>query len=154
MKRPRHALPRPSAAACLVLSLGLLVTGGCASTGTPVAGSTAAPAWTGTVQSIQETGESGGWQGIVGSLSGTVLGALLGSAIGGGVGTTIATVVTSGLGAAGGQELGSRLGAKPVYRVTIRGTDGIDRTVKSEEKPNFQLGATVSLDANGKLITP
>lgn len=126
--------------------------GGCATTGAPSGGGSAAP-WTGTVQSIQEGAATGGWQGLVGSLSGSVLGALLGSAIGGGVGTTIATVITSSLGAAGGQEVGARLGAKPVYQVTVRGQDGIDRTLRSEEKPAYQPGATVSVGADGR-ITP
>lgn len=141
----------PSRLAAGLIALALL--GGCATTGVPAAAGSAPAPWSGTVQSIQEGAATGGWQGIVGSLSGSVLGAVLGAGIGGGVGTTIATVITSSLGAAGGQEVGARLGAKPVYQVMVRGQDGIDRTLRSSEKPAYQPGATVSVAADGT-ITP
>lgn len=132
----------------LAASLGL---GACASIGT---GSTAGgTAWTGTVQSVQETQSSGGWQGLVGSIGGSVVGALLGSGIGAGVGQTIATVITSSMGAVGGQQLGSMLGAQQAYNVVVRGSDGVDRTVQVAGKPTFAPGASVQVGADGKITT-
>ncbi len=141
----RHSWSRPIAGAVLAATL---LASGCASTTGMRA--PAAP-WTGTVQSIREVESKAGWQSMVGGLAGAVAGAVLGSGIGAGTGKTIASVITSAMGATAGQAVGGFLGAKPAYDVTVRGADGIDRTVQLPDKPAFMPGARVEVRPDGTL---
>lgn len=129
---------------------------GCATTALGPSGTTGAgaTAWTGTVQSIQEvqTGGGGGWAAPIGGVLGTVVGAVLGSGIGAGVGKTIASVVTSGIGSIAGQRAGVAIaGTSSAWDVAVRGSDGVDKTVRTAQRPNFSPGATVTVGADGSL---
>lgn len=117
--------------------------GGCATTS--VAPADASPT-TGTVQSIQESESAGGWQSMTGSILGLVVGAVAGAQIGKGTGNTIASILTSSAGAGLGNAAGGALGRQTQWAVTIRGSDGIDRTVRTTERPNFAPGARVKVN--------
>jgi outer membrane lipoprotein SlyB len=145
-----HPIHRYSRAALIALGLTL---GACASTsgGAPPGASSSSAAWTGTVQSIQETQSSPGWASMTGGIVGTVVGAVLGSGIGAGVGKTIASVVVSGVAGVGGQKVGSVLASSSAWDVAIRGSDGVDRTVRVAQKPGFAPGANVQVGADGSI---
>ncbi len=136
---PLHAAFVRIAVAVPVIAMTL---GGCATTS--IAPADTSPT-TGTVQSIQESEAGGGWQSITGSILGMVVGAVAGAQIGKGTGNTIASILTSSAGAGLGNAAGGALGRQTQWAVTIRGADGIDRTVRTTDKPNFQPGARVKV---------
>lgn len=132
----------PAPRAVLAVPLLALALGGCATTGSAPADATPT---LGTVQSIQESEAAGGWQSLTGSIVGMVVGAVAGSQIGKGTGNTIASILTSSAGAGVGSYAGGMLGKTTTWAVTVRGADGIDRTVRTTDRPNFQPGARVKV---------
>jgi outer membrane lipoprotein SlyB len=117
----------------------LLLAAGCATTpGAGVSG-------TGQVVSIQESQQASTGASVVGAIGGAVLGGLLGSQIGGGSGQTIATAVGSIGGSMAGSAIANHAGAETVWDVTVRFDDGIDRTIRVNERPNVRPGDRVSV---------
>lgn len=106
----------------------------------------------GVVQSIAERQETDSTGKVIGAVGGAVLGGWLGSGIGGGTGQTLATVAGSVGGAMAGSAVADKVGSGVVWDVVVRFEDGIDRTVRVTQRPNFKPGDRVSV-ANG-VITP
>lgn len=97
----------------------------------------------GTVVSIHEVQQSSTGGQVVGAIGGALLGGWLGSNIGGGTGQTIATTVGAVGGAAAGSAIGSNVATTTAWDVTIRFEDGVDRTVRTEQRPDFRPGDRV-----------
>ena len=119
----------------------LLLAAGCATTPQSV------PSGVGSVVSIHESQQTSTEAAVLGSVGGAVAGALLGSTIGGGSGQTIATGLGSVGGSMAGSAIANRAGAETVWDVTVRFDDGIDRTVRVRERPNFRPGDRVSVSS-------
>ena len=103
---------------------------------------------TGVVQSIAEIQQPSQTGSVVGALGGAVVGGLLGSTIGGGTGQTVATVVGSVGGSMAGSALGSRAATDTLWDVTVRFEDGIDRTVRTKQRPMFRNGDRVRVSGD------
>jgi outer membrane lipoprotein SlyB len=130
-----------------------VVLGACTTTSlAPAAGSSqpAAP-WSGVVQSINETQSTGSWQSMTGGITGSIAGVLVGSRFGGGVGKTILAVVSSAVGSVGGSKVGSALGTSTAWDVTVRGNDGIDKTVRVAQRPTYGPGTSVQVGTDGTI---
>jgi outer membrane lipoprotein SlyB len=119
----------------------LLAVAGCATT--PESGVSG----TGQVVSIQESTQTSTGAQVVGTLGGAVLGALLGSQIGGGSGQVIAGTVGSVGGAMAGSAIANHAGQEMVWDVTVRFDDGIDRVIRTRERPAFRPGDRVSVSS-------
>jgi outer membrane lipoprotein SlyB len=115
--------------------------GGCAST-PPAAGISG----TGTVVGIQETMEASQTNSTVGAIGGALLGGLIGSQIGDGAGRTVATAVGTVGGSVVGSNVAGKSGQKMVWVVGVRFEDGIDRSIKVTERPNFRPGDKVRVE--------
>jgi len=102
----------------------------------------------GVVQSIHEKQEADTAGKVIGAVGGAVLGSWLGSGIGGGTGQTVATVAGGVGGAMAGSAVADKLGSNAVWDVVVRFEDGIDRTVRVTQQPNYKPGDRVSV-SNG-----
>jgi outer membrane lipoprotein SlyB len=98
---------------------------------------------TGVVQTIVETQQASGGSTAVGAIGGALIGGWLGSQVGGGTGQTIATAAGGVAGSMAGGSVAAKASAKPVWRVTVRFEDGINRDVVLQERPNFRPGDRV-----------
>jgi outer membrane lipoprotein SlyB len=98
---------------------------------------------TGVVQTIVETSQASGGSTAVGAIGGALVGGWLGSQVGGGTGQTIATAAGGVAGSMAGASVAAKSSAKPVWRVTVRFEDGINRDVVLQERPNFRPGDRV-----------
>ncbi len=97
----------------------------------------------GTVVGISESQQASAGAGAAGSIGGALVGGALGSLVGGGTGQTIATGVGAVAGGVAGNQVASNVGARPVWDVSIRFEDGIDRVVRTEQRPDFRPGDKV-----------
>jgi outer membrane lipoprotein SlyB len=121
----------------------LLLAAGCATTP-----QSSPPSGAGSVVSIHESQQTSTEARVLGSVGGAIAGGLLGSTIGGGSGQTIATVLGSVGGSMAGSAIANRAGAETVWDVTVRFDDGIDRTIRVRERPDFRPGDRVNV-SNG-----
>jgi outer membrane lipoprotein SlyB len=103
---------------------------------------------TGTVQSIAEIQQPSQTGSVVGAVGGALVGGLLGSTIGGGTGQTIATVVGSVGGSVAGGAVGSKAATDTFWDVTVRFEDGIDRAVRTKQRPTFRNGDRVRVSGD------
>ena len=140
----RPAMNTLSRALSLALSA-LVLAAGCATTPEQ-----AEPSGDGTVMSINESQQTSTAASVGGSVGGAVAGALLGSAFGSGRGTTVASVIGGVGGSMVGSSIANRAGAETVWDVTVRFADGIDRTVRVRERPDYRPGDRVSV-AGGRV---
>jgi outer membrane lipoprotein SlyB len=119
----------------------------CANTG----GSTSISG-TGVVQSIQETQKPSTAANVIGTVGGAVLGAWAGSAIGGGTGQTIASVAGGVGGSMAGNAVANNVARETVWDVSIQFDDGITRSLRVDQRPNFRPGSKVRVTSG--VITP
>jgi outer membrane lipoprotein SlyB len=119
----------------------VLLVAGCATTpGSGVSG-------TGNVVSIQEAQQTSTGAQVVGTLGGALAGALLGSQIGGGSGQVIAGTVGAVGGSMAGSAIANHTGQETVWDVTVRFDDGIDRVIRTRDRPAFRPGDRVSVSS-------
>ena len=100
------------------------------------------------MQSIAEKEEGTTTGNVVGALGGALVGGWLGSNIGGGSGKTIATAVGAVGGAVGGKHVGNKMSKAASWDVTVRFDDGIDRSIRVTERPNYRPGDRVRVSNN------
>ena len=116
------------------------------------AGGQSAPAISGfgTVQSINETTESSTGKTTAGAVGGALVGGAIGSLFGGGTGKTIATAVGATAGSVAGANVVGSHTATPVWDVSIRFEDGVNRVVRTAVRPSFKPGDKVQV-INGQI---
>lgn len=130
----------------LALAAVLFLVAGCATTpGADVSG-------TGSVVSILEAKQTSTGAQVVGTLGGAVIGALVGSQIGGGSGQIIAGTVGSVGGSMAGSAIANHAGQETVWDVTVRFDDGIDRVIRTRNRPSFRPGDRVTVSSG--VVTP
>jgi outer membrane lipoprotein SlyB len=104
-----------------------------------------APPFTGTgvVLSIAEIQQGDAGAGIAGAIGGAIVGGLLGSQIGGGTGQVIAATTGSAIGSVAGGAAASKATTRPVWQVSVRFEDGIDRSYTVDQLPDYRPGDRV-----------
>lgn len=136
-----------SVARLLTLFAALLAFAGCATTDP-----NANLVGNGVVQNIFETQKPNTGAQVVGTVGGALLGAWAGSAIGGGTGQTIATVAGGVGGSMAGSAVANRAAQDTVWDVTVLFDNGITRTIRVSQPPNFRPGSRVRVQ--GGTIAP
>jgi outer membrane lipoprotein SlyB len=106
----------------------------------------------GVVQSIHESQKPNTGAQVVGTVGGALLGAWAGSAIGGGTGQTIASIAGGVGGSMAGSAVASHAAQDTVWDVTVLFENGISRTLRVTQPPNYRPGDRVRV--SGGQITP
>lgn len=106
----------------------------------------------GVVQNIFETQKPNTGAQVVGTVGGALLGAWAGSMIGGGTGQTIASIAGGVGGSMAGSAVANRAAQETVWDVTVLFDNGITRTVRVSQPPNYKPGSRVRVD--GSTIAP
>lgn len=106
----------------------------------------------GVVQSIFETKKPNTGAQVVGTVGGALLGAWAGSFIGGGTGQTIASVAGGVGGSMAGSAIANNAAQETVWDVTVLFDNGITRTIRVDQMPNYKPGSRVRVQ--GGTIAP
>jgi outer membrane lipoprotein SlyB len=129
----------------LAMAMSLAGLAGCA-------GAPQAPAFTGTgvVLAIAESQQADAAAGMAGAIGGALVGGLLGSQVGGGTGQVIAATTGSVIGSVAGGSVASKASSKLVWQVSVRFTDGVDRSFTVDQRPDYRPGDRVAV-SNGAI---